>query len=78
MSDAYEAPTVTALGTLTDRPRNLLFVAALLCEGVHNILSVTSTLVAQVLPRHPLFYRTNQLTRQVDELAIELRREAAK
>lgn len=56
--------------------RPTLTWAALLVEGFAVQLSIVSSMLAMVLPRHPLFYRTNQLQRQIEELGAELRRES--
>lgn len=50
--------------------------AALLVEGFALQMGVVSTMLTLVLPRHPLFYRVNQLQRQLEELAADLRRES--
>jgi hypothetical protein len=74
--DASAAPP--AASTLAENRRGLLSWAALLVEGCNNPLHVASTLLRLVNPRHPLYYRANQLLRQLDELRVELRREAGR
>lgn len=42
------------------------------------MVTVVGDLVKTVNERHPLYYRANRLWRDVDDLRVELRREAAK
>lgn len=62
----------------TDDERNQLERAEGIAFAASLLLTHASTTLRHVHERHPLFYRTNQILRNLDELQADLRREQAK
>jgi hypothetical protein len=65
-------------GGYTDGDRVHLETAAKMAEAAFVLIDRASTALRIVHPRHPLYYRANQLLRNLSEFEVEARRESGK
>lgn len=63
---------------ITAVQKSALEAAATALDAVSCLVTVVGTLAKSVNEHHPLYYQANRLWRDVDELRVALRREAAK